>query len=194
MGEAPRRREARVAQVVLRADGGRACRAPPATSADGTAGDEEADAGVALGLALRLRWWRRRERASITQEAQFDAERVDPGLESVVEHVADHDHAAARPLAHAAELGVAELGSAVPCPATRAESRVSAASVLTRDAAPRPRRSGAFGVRICMAAVPNRAVTAARLGSPLPDYHGRADLTGQWHAPTGKSGERTIVR
>ena len=41
---------------------------------------------------------------------QLGAEGVDAGLERVVEHVADHDHAAPRPLAHAAQLGVVELG------------------------------------------------------------------------------------
>lgn len=37
---------------------------------------------------------------------------TDPGLEGVVEHVADLQHSAARPLTHAAEIGVVPLGAA----------------------------------------------------------------------------------
>ena len=37
------------------------------------------------------------------------AERVDSSFEAVVEHVADHDHSALRPLPHAAEIGMIEL-------------------------------------------------------------------------------------
>ncbi len=51
----------------------------------------------------------RQRAAGFEQSGQFVAERVDPGLEAVIEHVADHDHAALRPLPHAAELGVVEL-------------------------------------------------------------------------------------
>ncbi|TPV99596.1 MAG: hypothetical protein USCAAHI_00967 [Beijerinckiaceae bacterium] len=38
------------------------------------------------------------------------AERVDAVFEALIEHVADHDHAALRPLTHAAEIRVIELG------------------------------------------------------------------------------------
>ena len=43
------------------------------------------------------------------QPCELGAEGVHPRLQRVVEHVADHDHAALRPLAHAAEVGVVEL-------------------------------------------------------------------------------------
>src|ERR1700730_13892513 len=38
------------------------------------------------------------------------AERVNAVFEALIEHVADHDHAALRPLTHAAEIRVIELG------------------------------------------------------------------------------------
>jgi len=45
------------------------------------------------------------------QEAgDLAAERVNVVLEALIEHVADHDHAALRPLTHAAEIRVIELG------------------------------------------------------------------------------------
>jgi hypothetical protein len=40
---------------------------------------------------------------------QLGAERTDPAFQVVVEHIADHDHAAARPLAHAAQIRMVEL-------------------------------------------------------------------------------------
>jgi hypothetical protein len=38
------------------------------------------------------------------------AERVDAVFEALIEHVANHDHAAPRPLTHASEIKVIELG------------------------------------------------------------------------------------
>jgi len=46
------------------------------------------------------------------QAGQFGAQVINTALEVVVEHVADHRHAALHPLAGAAEFGVAELGHA----------------------------------------------------------------------------------
>jgi hypothetical protein len=43
------------------------------------------------------------------QPRKLAAERINPTLEQVVEHIGDHDHAAAHPLTGAAEVWMAEL-------------------------------------------------------------------------------------
>ena len=130
------RREDGVAQVVLGA--GRGGRAEPLRppGAGGAAGDEEADAGRAarrlrLRLGLRPGRGRGQRGRAAQQPGELGAERVDPGLERVVEHVPDHDHAALRPLAHAAELGMAELRLAA---AAGDERRQQRARGIGRDA------------------------------------------------------------
>jgi hypothetical protein len=40
---------------------------------------------------------------------KFVAERIDAMLQALIEHVANHDHSALRPLSHAAELWMIEL-------------------------------------------------------------------------------------
>ena len=86
--EPPRAGEDRIAHVVLRPRRRRRAelRRPP------------------VGKRLRLEGASRRD-----QPGQIGAERVDARLQRVVEHVADHHHAAARPLAEPAELGLVEL-------------------------------------------------------------------------------------
>ena len=46
---------------------------------------------------------------------EFIAERIDVILEALIEHVANHDHSALRPLSHPPEIGVIEL-SLAPIP------------------------------------------------------------------------------
>ena len=87
---------------------------------------------------------RRGERGIVAQQVgQLVAERVDPILEPFVEHVADHDHAALRPLAHAAEVGVAELSLSALAGGERQHQRrngvradIVAASHVVDDPAP----------------------------------------------------------
>ncbi|KIU29868.1 hypothetical protein SR39_22360 [Methylobacterium radiotolerans] len=50
-----------------------------------------------------------REAARRERPGQFGAERVDPRLQRVVEHPADHHHPAGKPLPHPAEIGMVEL-------------------------------------------------------------------------------------
>jgi hypothetical protein len=40
---------------------------------------------------------------------EFVAKRIDAMLQTMIKHVADHDHATLRPLPHAAEIGMIEL-------------------------------------------------------------------------------------
>jgi hypothetical protein len=61
---------------------------------------------------------------------QFAQQAADAPLEVVVEHVTDHHHAAAHPLAHAAELRVAELCLAET---TGLQCRVSSAPCVTTE-------------------------------------------------------------
>ena len=51
------------------------------------------------------------ERRLTAQEVgDLAAERIDAVFEALIEHVANHDHAALRPLTHASEIRVIELG------------------------------------------------------------------------------------
>ena len=51
------------------------------------------------------------ERRLTAQEVgDLAAERVDAVFEALIEHVANHDHATLRPLTHASEIRVIELG------------------------------------------------------------------------------------
>ena len=68
---------------------------------------------MAGGMLLR----RGRHRSGIG--GQIAAQRINPVLQRDIEHVADHDHAAGDPLAHAAELLVIELGHAAAALAQR---------------------------------------------------------------------------
>ncbi len=54
---------------------------------------------------------------------KFVAERIDAMLQALIEHVANHDHSALRPLAHAAELWMIELRLAPISLRERAEQR-----------------------------------------------------------------------
>src|SRR5579872_6231511 len=87
-----------VAQVVLRASRvGLAEFGGPPLAGGVRSGDEQARLAAA---ALRLRL--RGERGLAIEEAgEVVAERIDAEFEALVEHVADHDHAAVRPLSHA---------------------------------------------------------------------------------------------
>jgi hypothetical protein len=59
------------------------------------------------------------ERRLTAQEVgDLAAERIDAVFEALIEHVADHDHAALRPLTYASEIRVIELG--LPAVAERA--------------------------------------------------------------------------
>ena len=93
-GEPAAGREIGVAQVVLRpAGGGRARGRAATTSAD--------DGATGCGCGAKTR--------HPQHGGQIRAQRIHPLLQAVIEHVADHDHAAGTPLAHAAEFRVAEL-------------------------------------------------------------------------------------
>ncbi|MFC6739462.1 hypothetical protein [Methylobacterium tardum] len=91
--EPPVLREIGVAHPILRAGARRSAEArrPPFAAAAPRRGS-------------RLREAARRQRAG-----QLGAERPDPRLQGVVEHPADHDHAAGEPLAHPTEIGMVEL-------------------------------------------------------------------------------------
>ena len=43
------------------------------------------------------------------ETGELVAERIDAILQALIEHVANHDHSALRPLSHAAEIGMIEL-------------------------------------------------------------------------------------
>ena len=98
-----------VAQVVLPSGGGGRAEAirPPGT-------------GGADAFMLRPR----DEHTRATQHGgQIRAQCIHALLQAVVEHVADHDHAASAPLAHAAEFRVTELRHRAPPRRRRREAR-----------------------------------------------------------------------
>jgi hypothetical protein len=88
------------------------------------------DPGAAAALTARLRMARIGlvERRLTAQEVgDFAAERVDAVFEALIEHVANHDHAALRPLTHASGIRVIERSGEKPIPANDfAKTHVSA--------------------------------------------------------------------
>jgi hypothetical protein len=73
------------------------------------------------------------------------AKRIDPMLQIMIEHVADHDHSALRPLSHAAEIGMVELSLGSIALYERAEHRDR--RVETHFVAPRDILQDAKGFR-----------------------------------------------
>ncbi|MFZ2109921.1 MAG: hypothetical protein WAV18_31870 [Roseiarcus sp.] len=73
----------------------------------------------------------------VAREArEFVAEFIDAMFQSLIEHVADHDHAASRPLSHAAEIRMIELRLGSIAERERVEhreSRLEAHPVAARD-------------------------------------------------------------
>jgi hypothetical protein len=67
------------------------------------------------------------------------AERVDAIFQVLIEHVANHDHSALRPLSHAAELGVIELRLAPISLRERAEQGERHVKTLNVDSGRRRR-------------------------------------------------------
>jgi len=64
-------------------------------------------------LALRLKAARPQQTGLVDQNVRnFRTQTVDPALEVVIEHVAEHEHAPAHPLPRAPELAMAELSLA----------------------------------------------------------------------------------
>src|SRR5208283_4156046 len=127
-GQPPRVGEVRVANVVLGAGPARETQArrPPVAGTPLRQGDEQADrraaanharAAIASLLLLllsprRLRLARQGERHEglLFQDLRkLGAQTVDLGFQAVIEHIADHGHAALQPLAAAAQLRVVEL-------------------------------------------------------------------------------------
>jgi hypothetical protein len=60
----------------------------------------------------------------IEEAGQLVAERIDASFQARIEHVADHDHAALRPLSHPAEIGMVELRLATIAPSEGAKQRL----------------------------------------------------------------------
>jgi len=75
---------------------------------------EHADADI--GAAALLRGRGRPERSGRQQADEILAQAIDPCLQAVIEHVADHGHAAGHPLPRSAQLGQVELrhGAVIP--------------------------------------------------------------------------------
>ncbi len=64
---------------------------------------------------------------SLQEAGQIGTQRVHAALQAVVEHIADHDHPALRPLAHAAEFRMAELRHPAAAGAERRKQRLGRA-------------------------------------------------------------------
>ena len=62
-----------------------------------------------LGFAIEKAGPRAAGSAAVQEASKFVAERIDAMLQALIEHVANHDHAALRPLAHPAEIWMIEL-------------------------------------------------------------------------------------
>src|SRR5271169_2261194 len=133
--DAAGRREKRVSHFVLRPDrrGLAQFRGPPTARRTRSLG-EQTDPARALrlppsGVAV--------DRALVAHEAgEFVAEFIDAMFQSLIEHVADHDHAASRPLSHAAEIRMIELRLGSIAERERVEhreSRLEAHPVAARD-------------------------------------------------------------
>src|ERR1700733_3863487 len=128
---AARRREICVSHFVLRPDrrGLAQFRRPPTARRTRSRG-EQTDAILALRLAGM-------DRGLLLHEAgEFVAESIDAMFQPLIEHVADHDHAAARPLSHAAEIRMIELRLGSIAERERVEhreSRLEAHPVAARD-------------------------------------------------------------
>jgi hypothetical protein len=135
-GKAARSWEKGVPQVILGAGGsGTAELRGPPLAGRRRARNEQADPTGALGLRLSLSDGA--ERWLVMQEAgKLAAKGVDAMLQTLVEHVADHDHSALRPLSHSAEIGMVELRLAsIACSerAQQGDRRVKANAVTLGD-------------------------------------------------------------
>src|SRR5208283_3764688 len=101
-----------VSQIILRAGGRRIAeiRGPPSIGGGARSCHEQTHAAAsALALRLRRPGSGGEEGLAAKQRRQFVTERVNTKFQALIEHVANHDHAALRPLSHPAEIGVIEL-------------------------------------------------------------------------------------
>lgn len=123
--QAALRREISVAHIVLRAGRRRVTElgGPPIPAGGGEAG--KARLPRAAGM-LRLRSGRAggrehsaRLRRIGKERGEVAAKRIDLGLEAVIEHIADHRHAAAKPLPRTAQFRMVELRHAALAPRDR---------------------------------------------------------------------------
>src|SRR5271163_4331963 len=115
-----RTRKERVSQIILGSSRGRIAELHrPPWAGRARPGHEQADAAAALHLRLRLPGGETERRLTIEEAGQLAAERVDASFQALIEHVADHDHAASRPLSHAAEIGIVKLRLASIAPRQR---------------------------------------------------------------------------
>jgi len=120
-GKAARPWEKGVSQVILGARGsGTAELGGPPLAGRRRPRNEQADPAAALRLRLSLsdgaeQW------LAMQEAGKLVAKGVDAMLKALVEHVADHDHSAFRPLSYSAEIGMVELRLASIALSERAE-------------------------------------------------------------------------